>query len=90
MNRKQRIDKIVSKKLKDFLLEVVDNSNLHKGHNNFTGNDETHIKIILTKKNKIPINRLKIHRILNDLLKEEFESGLHSLEIKIKIGRAHV
>ena len=46
MNRKQRIDKIVSKKLKNFLLEVVDNSNLHKGHNNFTGNDETHIKII--------------------------------------------
>ena len=49
MNRKQRIDKIVSKKLKNFLLEVVDNSNLHKGHNNFTGQDETHIKIILTK-----------------------------------------
>ena len=50
MNRKQRIDKIVSKKFKGFLLEVVDNSNLHKGHNNFTGQDETHIKIILTKK----------------------------------------
>ncbi len=83
MNRKQRINKIVSKKFNDFRLEVVDNSNLHKGHNNFTGNDETHIKIILTKKNKIPINRLNIHRILNDLLKEEFESGLHSLEIKI-------
>ena len=83
MNRKQRIYKIVSKIFKDFLLEVVDNSNLHKGHNNFTGNGETHIKIILTKKNKIPINRLNIHRIVNDLLKEEFESGLHSLEIKI-------
>ena len=83
MNRKQRIDKIVSKKLKDFLLEVVDNSNLHKGHNNFKGQDETHIKIILTKKNKVPINRLNIHRIINNLLEEEFKSGLHSLEIKI-------
>ena len=83
MNRKQRIDKIVSKKLKDFLLEVVDNSNLHKGHNNFTGQDETHIKIILTKKNKIPTNRLNIHRFINNLLKEEFKIGLHSLEINI-------
>ena len=83
MNRKQRIDKIVSKKFKDFSLEVVDNSNLHKGHNNFTGHDETHIKIILTIKNKIPINRLNIHRIINDLLEEEFKTGLHSLEIKI-------
>ena len=50
MNRKQRINKIISKKFNNFLLEVIDNSNLHKGHNNFTGNDETHIKIILKKK----------------------------------------
>ena len=83
MNRKQRIDKILSKKLNNFLLEIIDNSNLHKGHNNFTGKDETHIKIILKKKNKIPINRLNIHRLVNNLLEEEFKSGLHSLEIKI-------
>ena len=83
MNRKQRIDKILSKKFNDFILEIIDNSNLHKGHNNFTGTDETHIKIILTKKNKIPINRLNIHRIINNLLDKEFKSGLHSLEVKI-------
>ena len=83
MNRKQRIDKILSNKFDNFLLEIVDNSNLHKGHNNFTGNDETHIKITLTKKNAISINRLNIHRIINNLLQEEFKSGLHSLEIKI-------
>tara|TARA_Y200000002_G_scaffold111915_1_gene91677 strand:+ start:158 stop:412 length:255 start_codon:yes stop_codon:yes gene_type:complete len=83
MNRKQRIDKILSKKLNDFLFEIIDNSNLHKGHNNFTGNDETHIKIILTKINKIPANRLNTHRLINNLLEEEFKSGLHSLEIKI-------
>ena len=83
MNRKQRIDKILSNKFDNFLLEIVDNSNLHKGHNNFTGNNETHIKIILTKKNKISINRINIHRIINNLLEQEFKSGLHSLEIKI-------
>ena len=83
MNRKQRIDKILENKFNDFLLEIIDNSNLHKGHNNFTGKDETHIKIILTKKNAISINRLNIHRIINNLLQEEFKSGLHSLEIKI-------
>ena len=83
MNRKQRIGKILSKKFNNFLLEIIDNSNLHKGHNNFTGNGETHIKVILTKKNKIPTNRLTIHRLINNLLEEEFKSGLHSLEIKI-------
>ena len=84
MNRKQRIDKLLSKKFDNFLLEIIDNSNLHKGHNNFTGNDETHMKIILTKINKVTTNRLNIHRNINHLLKDEFKSGLHSLEIKIK------
>ena len=38
----------------------------------FLGNNETHIKIILNKKDNIPTNRLDIHRIINSLLEEEF------------------
>ena len=83
MNRKQRIYKLLSKKFDNFLLEIIDNSNLHIGHNNFDGKNETHLKIVLTKKNNISLNRLNIHRIINSLLEEEFKSGLHSLEIKI-------
>ena len=83
MNRKQRIGNLLSKKFNDFLLEIIDNSNLHIGHNDFTGNDETHIKIILTKKKESTINRLMIHRLINSLLEDEFNNGLHSLEIKI-------
>ena len=83
MNRKQRIDKILSNKFDNFLLEIIDNSNLHKGHNDFNGSGETHIKIILTKKDKSSLNRLNIHRIINSLLEGEFKTGLHSLEIKI-------
>ena len=83
MNRKQRINKILSKKFNNFLLEIIDNSNLHKGHNGISGNDETHIKIILTKKDNISFNRLNIHRVINSLLDAEFKNGLHSLEIKI-------
>ena len=83
MNRKQRINKILSKKFDSFSLEIIDNSNLHKGHNGFSGSNETHIKIILTKKNKTLFNRLKIHRFINSLLEDEFKRGLHSLEIKI-------
>ena len=83
MNRKQRIDKILSKKFNEFLLEIIDNSNLHIGHNNFDGKNETHIKIILTKKNNYSLNRLNIHRMINNLLEDEFKNGLHSLEIKI-------
>jgi len=83
MNRKQRIDKLLSKKFNNFLLEIIDNSNLHIGHNNFDGKKETHIKVILTNKNNDSLNRLNIHRMINNLLEDEFKNGLHSLEIKI-------
>ena len=83
MNRKQRIAKLLSKKFDNFLLEIIDNSNLHIGHNKFDGKNETHIKIILTNKNSDSLNRLNIHRMINNLLEDEFKNGLHSLEIKI-------
>ena len=83
MNRKQRIDKLLSKKFDNFLLEIIDNSNIHAGHNNFDGKNETHLKIVLTKKNNCSLNRLNIHRIINNLLEDEFKNGLHSIEIKI-------
>tara|TARA_B100000989_G_scaffold193199_1_gene145790 strand:- start:143 stop:397 length:255 start_codon:yes stop_codon:yes gene_type:complete len=83
MNRKQRIYNILSNKFDKFVLEIIDNSYLHKGHNGFSGNNETHIKIILIKKDTTPTNRLNLHRVINKLLEGEFKSGLHSLEIKI-------
>ena len=83
MNRMQRINEILSKKLDDFILEIIDNSNLHIGHNNFDGKNQTHIKIILIKKNNHSFNKLNIHRMINNLLEDEFKNGLHSLEIKI-------
>ncbi len=83
MNRKQRIAKLLLKKFDNFLLEIIDNSNLHIGHNNFDGKNETHIKIILTNKNNDSLNKLNIHRMINNLLEDEFKNGLHSIEIKI-------
>ena len=83
MNRKQRIAKLLLKKFDNFLLEIIDNSNLHIGHNNFDGKNETHIKIILTNKNNNSLNKLNIHRMINNLLEDEFKNGLHSIEIKI-------
>ena len=83
MKRKQRIEKILSKSLKDINFIIKDNSYLHKGHNNFDGNNETHIMIIIDIQKNNTIDRIGIHREINNLLKIEFENGLHSLEIKI-------
>ena len=83
MNRTKRIETILDKYFIDINISVINNSSLHKGHNNFDGKGETHILVQLNKSSELNLSRLEIHRKINSLLKEEFESGLHSLEIKI-------
>ena len=83
MKRKKRIYKILSDNLKEFSIQIIDNSHLHIGHNEFDGKKETHLKIILTSRNSVKIDRINIHRQINRLLKNEYNSGLHSLEIKL-------
>jgi len=83
MNRKKRINNKLTKNLKNFEFSIEDNSHLHKGHNNFDGKNETHILLKLKPMKKIKYDRLKIHRLVNKVLEDEFTNGLHSLEIKI-------
>ena len=83
MNRKKRIELILSKNFSDYSLEVSDISILHKNHNNFDGKQETHFSILLHPNNHNIESKISIHRKINKLLEEEFKLGLHALEIKI-------
>ena len=83
MNRTKRIETILEKYFSHTNISVINNSSLHKGHNNFDGSGETHILIQFNKSSELNLSRLEVHRKINSLLKEEFESGLHSLEIKM-------
>ena len=37
MKRKQRIKNLLSKRFVEYSIEIIDNSHLHVGHNNFNG-----------------------------------------------------
>ena len=83
MNRTKRIQNIIEKNFNEFSISVTDDSLAHKGHNNFDGKEETHIIIELKKKINLDVKRLEIHKKINTLLFEEFNKGLHALQIKI-------
>ena len=83
MQRKKRIESILEEYFSEYIYKVDHTSLKHRGHNNFSGNDETHFSITLNSKKKIRENRLLIHRKINNLLKKEFNLGLHALEIKV-------
>ena len=68
MKRKQRIKDLLLEQFKEFSIEIIDNSNLHSGHNNFNGMNETHMQVNLYSISKKKGDRLIIHRKINDIL----------------------
>jgi BolA protein len=82
-------EKIIQKIKSNFdpeFFELINNSHLHKGHFKPTDSgldNQTHflIKIYSTKVKNL--SKISIHRQINQLLKEEFEAGMHALEIRI-------
>tara|TARA_E500000331_G_scaffold148719_1_gene144743 strand:- start:151 stop:429 length:279 start_codon:yes stop_codon:yes gene_type:complete len=80
-----RIKKKIISSLAPEFLRIRDDSNLHASHGNVKkGELETHfnIKIVSTFfKHK---NKVDMHKMVYEILNDEFSSGLHSLELDLK------
>ncbi len=83
MNRKERIFEKINKELNPEFLEVENNSSLHKNHLGDDGSGETHYLVKVKSQKFQNISRIESHKIINEILKNEFQKGLHALEIKI-------
>lgn len=82
MSKKNIIaDKLAT--LKPHILEIIDESESHFGHAGNPGSSETHFRITLSSNHFKSKTKLEQHKIINQLLKEEFNNGLHALSIKI-------
>ena len=82
MNRKEKIEKKISV-LKPHYLEVINDSFLHKNHLESPNDGESHYSIKIGASNLDNKTRVEQHKIINNLLKEEFNNGLHALSIQI-------
>ena len=87
INKGERFNKIkfqVEKFFNPSFLEIKDNSKAHRGHKNFPqGVSETHFELTIISDKFEGISKINRHRMVTDLLKEEFDKGLHSLELKL-------
>lgn len=80
---KSTIEKKLREKFQPQVLEVINKSHLHRGHlENETG--ETHFEVKIGSAELKKLGRIQAHREINSVLKDEFEKGLHALEIKVK------
>lgn len=64
-------------------LDVINNSKMHAGHLEQGDSDDTHFTIKISSEQLDHLSRIEQHKIINNLLKEEFDSGLHALSIKV-------
>ena len=78
---------IVKTKIKssihDSKIEIIDNTHLHKHHKSFN-KSKTHLKIIIQSDNLRNLNRIVSHKKITSILRDEIQTKIHSLEIKIK------
>ncbi len=79
----ERILNKIKNNIEADFINIINESYLHKGHREGGGND-SHFKIEIKSKNFNEKSLIECHKIINNLLKDEFENnGLHALSIKI-------
>jgi BolA protein len=67
-------------------LEVVDESDQHKGHPGLREGGETHFRVKITSIAFSGMNRLDMHRAINQALAPEIDAGVHALSIEARAG----
>jgi BolA protein len=84
MSRQSRIEAALNVAFNPQNLQVVDESHQHAGHAGAHPNGETHYRVFITANSLADKSRVEAHRAINDVLKAEFDAGLHALAIKIE------
>lgn len=79
MSRKLRIEQQITEEFSPQFLSVEDESQNH----HVPVGAQTHFKIIVVASQFNDLTRILRHKMMNNLLKKEFETGLHALSMHL-------
>ena len=83
-SRKKRIEEILNISFAPSFLQVIDNSKDHEGHVGVKGNHgETHFYIKMNSDLFKHLNKVQMHQKVYTVLKEEFDAGLHAVQLDL-------
>ena len=83
---KNYFDEICKKLKKEIAIEdikIVDNSNKHKGHRYYSS-EKFHLKLKIKSSYLSSLSRVNSQKKIMKILKEEFKTKIHALEISIE------
>lgn len=84
MSMKQTITDKLATAFSPTLLNVIDESENHRGHGGWREGGETHFRIQIASARFDGLSRVAQHRAINEELAGEFAAGVHALAIEIK------
>lgn len=79
MSRKERIEAVLHAELNPTYIEVKDESM----HHHVPEDAQTHFKVIIVSDAFKGLTSVGRHRLINHLVKEEFDKGLHALSLAV-------
>ena len=63
------------------LLEIIDESEKHRGHGGWREGGETHFRLRIVSARFAGLGRVARHRLINEALAEELSGPIHALAI---------
>ncbi|MHC5655583.1 BolA family protein [Stappia sp.] len=84
MSIRDEIQKSLSDAFEPELLEVVDESEKHRGHAGWREGGETHFRVRIVAPSFAGMTRIARHRAVNDCLVPAFDKGMHALAVEAR------
>lgn len=78
------IERTLQEHLRPTELILTDESENHHGHAGWKEGGETHFRLHIVSEAFSGKSRVERHRLVNEILKEAFDRGLHALAIRAK------
>ncbi len=79
----QRIHRKLTEAFAPVELQVIDDSEAHRGHSGYREGGNTHFNVTIRAKAFNGLSRVAAQRLVYAALKEEFDSGLHALALTV-------
>lgn len=84
MNYVQIIEKTLQESFNPTFLEVIDESELHRGHTGFKEGAQTHFKVLISAKIFEKMSRVSREKAIHKALGSSIIQNIHALSIKFQ------
>lgn len=82
MSLTDQIKQKLTEALKPEYMELINNSHKHVGHAGHDGSGESHYQLIVVSYIFENCSKIQRHRMINNVIEDEFRAGLHAFSIK--------